>query len=128
MVIVRAPVRISFGGGGTDLAAYYTHFGGFVVSMAITRYCYAIADHSADGGISINSADYRILERYPRGVIPAVEGPLALAKAAIAWFANQGICEKGVNLFLSSEVLPGTGLGSSSAISGYLSWRADGGY
>ncbi len=40
MVIVRAPVRISFGGGGTDLAAYYLHFGGFVVSTAITRYCY----------------------------------------------------------------------------------------
>lgn len=116
MVIVRAPVRISFGGGGTDLAAYYAHFGGFVVSTAITRYCYAIADHSADGGISINSADYRICERYPRGVIPAVEGPLALPKAAIAWFANYGLCEKGVDLFLASEVLPGTGLGSSSAI------------
>lgn len=116
MVIVRAPFRISFGGGGTDLAAYYSHFGGFVVSAAITRYCYVVADQSPDGGIHINSADYRVCESYPRGKIPAAEGPLALAKAAIAYFANHGLLERGVSLFLASEVLPGTGLGSSSAI------------
>ena len=116
MVIVRAPVRISFGGGGTDLAAYYLHFGGFVVSTAITRYCYAVADWSADGGIHIGSADYRVWETYPRGRIPAAEGPLALAKAAVAWFANRGLLERGISLFLASEVLPGTGLGSSSAM------------
>lgn len=116
VVLVRAPVRISFGGGGTDLAAYYTHFGGFVVSAAITRYCYVIADQSTDGGIHINSADYRLWETYPRGVLPTVQEPLALPKAAIAWFAKYGLLEKGVNLFLSSEVPPGTGLGSSSAM------------
>lgn len=116
MVIVRAPVRISFGGGGTDLAAYYTHFGGFVVSVAIARYCYVIADQSTDGGIHINSADYHVWETYSRGETPAVDGPLALPKAAIAWFANHGLLEKGINLFLASEVQPGTGLGSSSAM------------
>ena len=116
MVIVRAPVRISFGGGGTDLAAYYLHFGGFVVSTAITRYCYVVANRSVDGGIHIGSADYRVWETYPRGQIPVAEGPLALAKAAIAWFANRGFLEGGISLFLASEVLPGTGLGSSSAM------------
>jgi D-glycero-alpha-D-manno-heptose-7-phosphate kinase len=116
MFIVRAPVRISFGGGGTDLAAYYARFGGFIVSAAISRHCYVIADQSTDGGIHINSADYRVWETYPRGEIPAVEGPLVLPKAAIDWFANYGLLEKGVNLFLASEVPPGTGLGSSSAM------------
>jgi D-glycero-alpha-D-manno-heptose-7-phosphate kinase len=97
MVIVRAPVRISFGGGGTDLAAYYIPFGGFVVSAAITRYCYVVADRSPDGGIHINSADYRVYVAYPRGEIPAVDGPLALAKAAITYFASHGLLETGVN-------------------------------
>ncbi|MBV9020243.1 MAG: GHMP kinase [Ktedonobacteraceae bacterium] len=115
-VIVRAPVRISFGGGGTDLAAYYTRFGGLVVSATITRYCYVVADRATDGGIHINSADYRLWESYPRGVLPTVQEPLALPKAAIACFAKYGLLEKGVNLFLSSEVPPGTGLGSSSAM------------
>jgi D-glycero-alpha-D-manno-heptose-7-phosphate kinase len=116
MVIVRAPFRISFGGGGTDLAAYYSRFGGFIVSAAITRYCYVVADQSPGGGIHINSADYRVHETYARGEIPAAEGHLALAKAVIAYFANQGLLERGVSLFLASEVLPGTGLGSSSAM------------
>jgi len=118
MVIVRAPVRISFGGGGTDLAAYYAHFGGFVVSAAITRYCYVVACPSIDGGIRINSADYHTWETYPRGVIPPVDTdrPLPLPKAAIASFADHGLRETGVELFLASEVPPGTGLGSSSAM------------
>src|ERR671934_851434 len=116
MVIVRAPVRISFGGGGTDLAAYYTRFGGLVVSAAITRYCYVVANELPDGGIRINSADYRTWETYRRGEIPPVTQPLALPKAAIACFAGRGLAESGIDLFLASEVPPGTGLGSSSAM------------
>src|SRR5919197_1040940 len=116
MVIVRAPVRISFGGGGTDLAAYYTRFGGLVVSAAITRYCYVVASAPPDGGIRINSADYRTWETYRCGEIPPVAQPLALAKAAIACFAGRGLGESGIGLFLASEVPPGTGLGSSSAM------------
>lgn len=116
MVIVRAPVRISFGGGGTDLAAYYDRFGGFVVSAAISRYCYVVAREPATAGIRINSADYRIWEAFERGEIPPVAEPLALPKAAIDWFADHGLRERGVDLFLASEVPPGTGLGSSSAM------------
>ena len=116
MVIVRAPVRISFGGGGTDLAAYYNQFGGFVVSASITRYCYVTARRPADGSIRINSADYRAWEAFAPGVVPPVAEPLVLPKAAIECFADQGVRETGVDLFLASEVPPGTGLGSSSAM------------
>ncbi len=116
MVIVRAPVRVSFGGGGTDLAAYYAHFGGLLVSTAITRYCSAVVCPSVDGSIRIHSADYRTWEMYPRGEIPQVEGILSLPKAAIARFADLGLRKKGVDLYLFSEVPPGSGLGSSSAM------------
>lgn len=40
MIITRTPLRISIGGGGTDLASYYEKFGGFVISAAINRYVY----------------------------------------------------------------------------------------
>jgi D-glycero-alpha-D-manno-heptose-7-phosphate kinase len=40
VLITRTPLRISLGGGGTDLASYYTRRGGFVVSAAITKYVY----------------------------------------------------------------------------------------
>ena len=116
MVIVRAPLRISFGGGGTDLAAYYERFGGFVISAAISRYCYVVAGPSLDGGIGINSADYRTWVRSGPGEMPVVGEPLSLPKAAVAWFAEQGLLGDGVELFLAAEVEPGTGLGSSSAM------------
>ena len=40
MIIVRAPLRISFGGGGSDLPSYYERFGGFVISAAIDKHVY----------------------------------------------------------------------------------------
>lgn len=40
MIITRTPLRISLGGGGTDLPSYYTRFGGFVVSAAISHYVF----------------------------------------------------------------------------------------
>ena len=116
MVSARAPLRISFAGGGTDLDAYYLNYGGLVVSTAINRYCSAIALPLATGGIRLTSADYRQQETYPAGVLPDVAEPLALPKAAIEWFVNRGLLTGGVDLFLRSDVPPGTGLGSSSAM------------
>ena len=40
MITTRAPLRIPLGGGGTDLASYYSNFGGFVLSAAIDKYVY----------------------------------------------------------------------------------------
>lgn len=44
MIISRAPVRFSLGGGGTDLPSYYSRFGGYVVSAAIDSYIYITAN------------------------------------------------------------------------------------
>src|SRR5256885_16550625 len=44
MIITRAPLRLTFGGGGTDLPSYYRKFGGELVSGAIDKYIY-IAVH-----------------------------------------------------------------------------------
>jgi len=40
VIIVRSPLRMSFGVGGTDLPSYYRKHAGFVVAAAITRYVY----------------------------------------------------------------------------------------
>ena len=40
MILTRTPLRISIGGGGTDLPSYYREFGGFVISAAIAKYIY----------------------------------------------------------------------------------------
>lgn len=116
MIVARAPMRISFAGGGTDLAAYYETYDGFVVSTSITRHCYVVARRPADGSIRINSADFRTWQSFEQGRIPPVSEPLSLPKAAIEWFAQRDLLKDGVDLFLASEVAPGSGLGSSSAV------------
>ena len=44
MIITRTPFRVTLGGGGTDLPSYYSRNGGFVFSMAITRYMYVLVN------------------------------------------------------------------------------------
>jgi len=41
MIIARSPLRISLGGGGTDLPSYYKKYGGFLLAAAIDKYVYA---------------------------------------------------------------------------------------
>ena len=43
MIISRAPVRFSLGGGGSDLPSYYSEHGGYVIATAIDRYVYVTA-------------------------------------------------------------------------------------
>lgn len=115
MLVVRAPLRISFGGGGTDLAAYYEQHGGFVLSTSITRYAYVVVRRPPEGGYHLNSADYRISQSFRHG-LPPVREPLSLPKAVLEWFGRRGKLPHGVELFLAAEVAPGSGLGSSSAV------------
>lgn len=44
MIVTRTPFRVTLGGGGTDLPSYYARGGGFVFSMAITRYMYVMVN------------------------------------------------------------------------------------
>jgi D-glycero-alpha-D-manno-heptose-7-phosphate kinase len=46
MIMTRTPLRISLGGGGTDLPSYYREFGGFVLSAAISKYVYITVNRS----------------------------------------------------------------------------------
>lgn len=116
MVIARAPLRISFGGGGTDLEAYYRLYGGLVVSVTITRYCYVVASEPSQGGVHLTSSNLNLWESCPAGATLAVAEPLALPKAAIEIFRPRLATRAGLGLFLASDVPPGTGLGSSSAM------------
>src|SRR5947209_5131579 len=111
MLIARAPMRISFGGGGTDLEAYYAKYGGLVISTAINKYFYAVITTDEAQDLQVISADYRSLFRHSPYSDLFWNGDLALPKAVLHHFGSR----RGLNLFVASEVPPGTGLGSSSA-------------
>ncbi|HEY6287054.1 MAG TPA: hypothetical protein VIX20_15430, partial [Ktedonobacteraceae bacterium] len=110
-LIARAPMRISLGGGGTDLEAYYATYGGLVISTAINKYFYAILTTDESDDLQVISADYRSLFRHSPYNDLFWNGDLALPKAVLHHFGIR----RGINLFVASEVPPGTGLGSSSA-------------
>ena len=113
MLIVRSPVRISFGGGGTDLPSYYERFGGAVLSTAINKYFYTVLQKRNDGKIQVISSDLRVVETWQDISRMSVQGsaleiPLSVLK--------QIGCDVSVDLFLASEIPPGTGLGSSASV------------
>lgn len=111
MLVARAPMRISFGGGGTDLEAYFAKHSGLVISTTINKYFYAIITTDESDDLQIISADYRSLYRHSLYNDLFWNGDLALPRAVLHEFGIR----RGINLFVASEVPPGTGLGSSSA-------------
>jgi D-glycero-alpha-D-manno-heptose-7-phosphate kinase len=112
MLIARAPLRVSFAGGGTDLEAYFARFGGAVVSATINKYFYVFLGRTIDGTVQITSSDFRAFERVDAGEPDSGEGDLAYLKSILSEF---GIAH-GLSVFTASEIPPGTGLGSSSSV------------
>jgi D-glycero-alpha-D-manno-heptose-7-phosphate kinase len=112
MLIARAPLRVSFAGGGTDLEPYYSHFGGAVVSATINKYFYVFLSRTIDDKVQITSSDFRAFERVDVDEGDTGEGDLAYLKSILSEF---GIA-RGLSVFTASEIPPGTGLGSSSTV------------
>jgi D-glycero-alpha-D-manno-heptose-7-phosphate kinase len=112
VLIARAPVRISLAGGGTDLPSYYELHRGMVVSTSIDKYFYIFVTLNDTDSVQISSSDYRTFFRQRRGEPVLWDGDLSLPRAFLHHF---GI-DAGISLFLASEIPPGTGLGSSSAV------------
>lgn len=113
MLIVRSPVRISFGGGGTDLPAYYQEHGGAVLSSAINKYFYTILKKRTDGKIQVISSDLRVTETWQDiSRMHLKHSELEIPLAAIKELG----CDISVDLFLASEIVAGTGLGSSASV------------
>ena len=113
MLIVRTPVRVSFAGGGTDLPSYYEKYGGMVLSTSIDKYFYTVLTERDDGQTQVISSDLRTVESCERIEKMEFQGSDLEIPFAVLKHLK---CDAGVNLFLASEVPPGTGLGSSAAV------------
>lgn len=111
----RAPLRISFGGGGTDVSPYREERGGAVLSATIDRYAYATLV-PADDRIVVRSLDYDVSLSFALEEEFVYDGQLDLAKGVIDHFRREHGLEAGFDVFLHNDAPPGSGLGSSSAI------------
>ncbi len=114
VVRARTPLRISFAGGGTDVAPFPETEGGAVLSATIDRYVLGSLVADDRGSMSVESLDYGVSLELAPGEDFAPDGKLDLVKAAIKRVWRED--ERGYGIVLSSSVPPGSGLGSSSAM------------
>jgi D-glycero-alpha-D-manno-heptose-7-phosphate kinase len=105
VIITQTPLRISFAGGGTDLAAYYAQREGFVVSTAIDKFAYVIVKERFDDQIFLN-----YMKKEIRADVAEIEHELIREAMRMT-----GV-ERGVEVTLLSDIpSEGAGLGSSSS-------------
>jgi D-glycero-alpha-D-manno-heptose-7-phosphate kinase len=121
----RAPLRISFCGGGTDVSPYPERHGGVVLSATIDKYAYATLRPRPGSSISLTSLDYDVVAKYRHSKAMQLDGSLDLVKQVVKRMSRGS----GLELFLHSDAPPGSGLGSSSTlvvalIGAFLEWRA----
>jgi D-glycero-alpha-D-manno-heptose-7-phosphate kinase len=112
VIRAKAPLRVSFGGGGTDIASYFEQRGGAVISATINKYAYGTLVPRADRDITVKSLDFDIVARFEGAESLRFDGQLDLVKAVVKNFHP----DQGLELFLHSEAPPGSGLGSSSTM------------
>jgi D-glycero-alpha-D-manno-heptose-7-phosphate kinase len=118
----KAPLRISFAGGGTDVSPYPEERGGAVLNCTIDKFAYVTleAESGRTGGTEVESLDFDVRANYHRPSDLFYNGELDLVKAALKTLRPPGGTPNGssewLRLFLHCDAPPGTGLGTSSAM------------
>ena len=105
MIITRSPLRISLGGGGTDLPSYYREHGGFLVAGALDKYVYLTLHRTFVPDLIVK---YSKLER----VATAAQLEHPIIREAFGLLGMEG---RSLELTSMADIPGGTGLGSSGS-------------
>jgi D-glycero-alpha-D-manno-heptose-7-phosphate kinase len=104
MIVSRAPVRITLGGGGTNLASYYSKHGGFLIAGAINKYCTVLANQRFYDNIRLSYSQMETKDN-----VEEVEHRIFKAALRLIGIA------KGIELHFAADVPAGCGLGTYSS-------------
>jgi D-glycero-alpha-D-manno-heptose-7-phosphate kinase len=105
MIITRSPLRVSLGGGGTDLPSYYLQHGGFLIAGAIDKYVYIhIHPRFVDGFL----LKYSQMEEVPS--IDEIRHPIIRESLRLV-----GVEARNLEITSTADIPAGTGLGSSGS-------------
>lgn len=105
MIIARSPMRISLGGGGTDLPSYYREHEGFVVSAAIDKYVYITLHETFVEQLIVKYSKMEVVRSVEELEHPIVREALKLT----------GIGAPHLEIVSMSDIPAGSGLGSSGS-------------
>jgi D-glycero-alpha-D-manno-heptose-7-phosphate kinase len=104
MLVTRTPLRISIGGGGTDLPSYYRRRGGRVISAAINKYVYLAVNTTFTADYLLKYAEHERVDRVE-------EIRHALLREVLAHYH----VAPGIEIVSVADIPSGTGLGSSGS-------------
>ncbi|MCB2225975.1 MAG: hypothetical protein KQH53_04790 [Desulfarculaceae bacterium] len=104
MIISKAPVRISLGGGGTDLASYYSRFGGFLIAGGIDKYIFICINQRFERSIKLSYSRTEVVES-----VDQIKHNIFREALRLSGVDNQ------VELSSVADVPANCGLGSSSS-------------
>jgi D-glycero-alpha-D-manno-heptose-7-phosphate kinase len=105
MIIARSPLRITLGGGGTDLASYYAEHGGFLIAAAIDKYVYVTVSRPFTPGIYLKYSSLEHVERVADVQHPIIREALEMQKLRTPQ----------IEITTVADIPAGTGLGSSGS-------------
>ncbi len=105
MIIVRSPLRITLGGGGTDLASYFVDHEGFLIAAAIDKYVYVTIMRPFTEGIYLK---YSQLEHVDK--VGQIQHPIIREALGLMDFRTPQ-----VEITTLADIPAGTGLGSSGS-------------
>jgi len=105
MIIARSPLRISIGGGGTDLPSYYRDHGGFLISAAIDRYVYVTVTRPFTPGIYLKYSELENVEQVDQVKHRIIREALRL----------MDLKTPQIEITTLADIPAGTGLGSSGS-------------
>lgn len=116
IIRARAPLRISFGGGGTDVPPYVDERGGHVLNATLNRYAYVTLIPNEGDTITLRSLDYGDEVSYHvDDDVPPFDYQMDLAKGVIRRLGVDRL-KRGFELFTHTDCPPGSGLGASSTM------------
>jgi D-glycero-alpha-D-manno-heptose-7-phosphate kinase len=105
MIITRSPLRISLGGGGTDLPSYYREHGGFLIAAAIDKYVYINVHRRFVEGFLLKYSNLEEVATVDEIKHPIIREALKLVD----------IRERNLEITSMADIPAGTGLGSSGS-------------
>ncbi|MBF0314563.1 MAG: galactokinase [Oligoflexia bacterium] len=109
MIITRSPLRISLGGGGTDLPSYYENYGGFLMAAAINKYVYITIHEIFRPGFIIKYSEIERVEQVCEVKHPIIREVMSLSDV------GSSIKGKDLEIVSMADIHSGTGLGSSGS-------------
>ena len=113
----KAPLRLGFAGGGSDVSPYSELYGGLILNATINLYAYCTIEETDDDSVTVTATDLGVSQTHSLGSELPIDGTLDLHKGVFNRVIKDfGVTPKACRITTYSDAPAGSGLGSSSTM------------